>query len=184
MEIKVKMVTFEFPNYTKNIMKRYRIEFKWAAVFIVVSLLWVWLEKAVGLHDRYIDQHMFLSGLFAIPAVWIYVLALRDKKKNYYNRVMTFGQGFMSGFIITLILTILSPATQWVTSYVISPEYFSNAIEHAVLTGYFTSRAEAEAQFSFQNYVIQGLVATLSLGTVTSVVVALLLRSRRVREIG
>lgn len=165
-------------------MKRYTIEFKWAFVFIVVSLLWVLLEKTMGLHGRHIDYYMFLSGFFAIPAIWIYVLALRDKKKNYYHRKMTFGQGFMSGFIITLFLTILSPFTQWLSSNVISPEYFPNAIEHAVRSGYIKDRAEAEAQFSFQNYVIQGLVTTLSLGTITSVIVAFILRNRNMSRIG
>lgn len=65
---------------------------------------------------------------WTLPTIGIYTLALNDKKKNYY-RHMTLGQDSMSGFIITLILTTLSPFMQWLSTYVISPEYFSSATE-------------------------------------------------------
>ena len=64
---------------------------------------------------------------------------LYEKKKySYYNGTVSFGKILSSGLIITAIIAIINPATQWVISYVISPEYFSNAIKHTVDNGFDT----------------------------------------------
>ncbi|MCH5600460.1 hypothetical protein [Niabella ginsengisoli] len=60
-----------------------KIEAKWALIFSVMVLVWMLLEKWSGLHDKYIDYHLYLTNLFAIPAIWIMVLALKDKKKTF-----------------------------------------------------------------------------------------------------
>jgi hypothetical protein len=65
-------------------MGNIKIEIKWAIIFSVMTLLWMLLEKLAGLHSTYIDYHLYLTNLFAIPAIWIMVLALKDKKKNFY----------------------------------------------------------------------------------------------------
>ena len=159
-------------------MKNIRTEIKWALIFAVMSLLWMWLEKAVGLHSTHIDKHLYLTNLFAIPAILVYVLAMKDKKKKDYNGQMNYLQGFTSGMIITVILTLLAPVTQWITSTVITPEYFPNVIEHSVETGFYPSREEAEAQFNLQNYMVQSTIGTFVMGLVTSAVVALFVRSK------
>ncbi|WCM42093.1 hypothetical protein MG290_14360 [Flavobacterium sp. CBA20B-1] len=71
-------------------MKNIRIEVKWALLFAIMSLVWMWLEKLSGLHSTYIDYHMYITNLFAIPAIWFMVMALKDKKKNFYNGIMTY----------------------------------------------------------------------------------------------
>jgi hypothetical protein len=43
---------------------KYKIEIKWALIMIVSSLLWMVLERAVGLHDVYLDKQMYLTNLF------------------------------------------------------------------------------------------------------------------------
>ena len=60
-------------------MKNIKIEVKWALIFSIVGLLWMVLEKISGLHGRYIDYHLYLTNLFAIPAITMMVLALKDK---------------------------------------------------------------------------------------------------------
>ncbi|HLT88213.1 MAG TPA: hypothetical protein VKZ57_11530 [Sphingobacterium sp.] len=72
-------------------MKNISIEIKWAVLFSIMTLLWMVLEKLCGLHGKYIDYHLYLTNLFAIPAIWFMVLALRDKKKNFYaGRIVIF----------------------------------------------------------------------------------------------
>lgn len=159
-------------------MNRIRIEIKWAVVFLIVSLLWMVLEKLCGLHSTHIDKHQYLTMLFMIPAIWIYVLALKDKKKNYYNGVMNFRQGLLASMIITLIVTIFSPLTQWIISTIITPEYFPNVIEYSLKTGYHKTRAEAEAYFSLENYMIQSTIGAIMMGTVTSLIVAFFVKSK------
>ena len=159
-------------------MKNIRIELKWALIFVAMSLLWMVLEKAVGLHSTHIDKHMYLTNLFAIPAILVYVLALKNKKKNFYNGQMTYKQGFLSGLIITIIVALLAPLTQWITSTIITPEYFPNVIAHSVDTGFYETVEEAEAQFNLKTYMVQSVIGALVMGVITSAVVALFVRSK------
>ncbi len=159
-------------------MKKFSIELKWALIFVAMSLLWMVLEKAVGLHSTHIDKHLYLTNLFAIPAILVYVFALKEKKKKFYTGQMNYKQGFVSGLVITLIVTVLAPLTQWITSTVITPEYFPNVIAHSVETGYYDTVEEAEAYFNLKNYMVQSVIGALVMGVITTAVVALFVRSK------
>lgn len=153
-------------------LKQISIEIKWAVIFIIMTLLWMLLERLVGLHDVYIDKHPIFTNIIAIPAIAVYVLALRNKRKSYYNGKMTYMQGFISGLIITFIVTVLSPVTQIITSYVITPHYFSNVINYSVTNGLMNQEA-AEAYFNIKSYIIQGLMGASIMGTITAAIVAI-----------
>jgi hypothetical protein len=163
-------------------MKNLKTESKWAFLFILISLLWMLLEKLSGLHGRYIDYHLYLTNLFAIPAIWMYVLALKDKKNNFYNGRMSYKEGVVSGLIITLIVAIASPITQWIITYVISPEYFPNVIKRSVEIGYYASTAEAEANFNYSNYAVQSVIGALVMGLLTTIIVMIFLRSKTQKQ--
>lgn len=92
-------------------IKNYRIEIKWAFIFIGMTLLWMVLERLLGLHSTHIDKHPIFTNFIAIPAIAIFVFALRDKRKSFYGGTMTYMQGFISGLIITLIVSVMSPLT-------------------------------------------------------------------------
>ncbi|WP_346236339.1 DUF4199 domain-containing protein [Niabella insulamsoli] len=160
-------------------MKNLSIEFKWALIFSVAGLIWMLLEKWSGLHDTYIDYHLYLTNLFAIPAIWMMVLALKDKKNNFYKGQMTYTQGLISGIILSVIIALLSPLTQWITSYIITPEYFPNVIKRSVELGYYKTTAAAQANFNYKNYAIQGMLGALVMGIVTVAIAMLFLRSRK-----
>lgn len=160
-------------------MKNFKIEVKWAFIFIGSLWLWMFLERLVGLHDTHIDKHQYLTMLYSIIAIAIYVFALLDKRKNFYNGVMSYKQGFTTGLIITVIVTICSPLTQWIISSVITPEYFENAIQYSVETGYHKSIAEAEAQFNLKTYIVQSTVGALVMGIVTTAIVAIFTRKKK-----
>lgn len=160
-------------------MANIKTEIKWAVIFSIMGLLWMLLEKISGLHSTYIDYHMYLTNLFAIPAIWIMVLALKDKKKNYYSGQMSYKQGFISGIILSFIIALISPLTQWVTSYVITPEYFPNVIKRSVEIGYYKSTEEAQANFNYPNYAMQGTVAALVMGIATTAIAMIFIRSKK-----
>lgn len=159
-------------------MKKIKLEIKWALVFVAMSLFWMLLEKLVGLHSTHIDKHMYLTNLFAIPAIIIYILALKDIKKNDFNGQMTYKQGFISGLIITVIVTVFTPLTQWIISTIITPEYFPNVIAYSVKTGYHKSLEEAEAYFNLKNYVVQSTIGAFVMGIITTAVVAFFVRTK------
>jgi hypothetical protein len=159
-------------------MGNIKIEIKWAIIFTLVGLLWMLLEKLSGLHSTYIDYHLYLTNLFAIPAIIVMVLALKDKKKNFYNGEISYKQGLISGIILSVIIALLSPLSQWITSYVITPEYFPNVIKRSVEIGYYSSTEEAEANFNYANYAIQGAIGALVMGILTTAIAMIFIRSK------
>lgn len=137
-----------------------------------MSLVWMWLEKIVGLHSQHIDKHALYTNFFAIPAIIIVVFALLDKRKNYYKGFMSYKQGFITGLLITAIIIVLAPLSQYITLEIITPEYFQNIIKYSVDTGKMTL-AEAEKYFCMQNYIIQSLFGAAIMGIITSALVAI-----------
>ncbi len=158
-------------------MKNIKIEIKWALIFVLMMLAWIAFEKSMGWHDEKLADHATLTNLVAIPAVAIYLFALIDKKRNYYNGVMSYYQGFVAGLVITLIVAALSPITQYIASTFITPDYFHNIIEYTVDTGEMT-REEAESYFNLQSYILISAAGALIMGIATSAVVAVIVKSK------
>ncbi|MHA7131613.1 DUF4199 domain-containing protein [Algoriphagus namhaensis] len=158
-------------------MKNRSIEFKWAIIFTLVALAWMYLEKALGWHDQHIADHPVYTNLFAILAIAVYVFALIDKKRNSFQGKMIYKQGFISGLIITLFITILTPLTQYITHTIITPEYFSNVQNYSVEIGKLTQE-EAEAYFNLDSYMLQATVGAFVMGVITSAIVAFFVKSK------
>lgn len=153
-------------------------EIKWAFIFIIIALLWMVFEKLMGWHAENIASHYYMTNIFAFFAIAVYVFALLEKRKKHYQGVMTWKEGFLSGLMMTLIITLLSPLSQLITHYVISPEFFPNVIKYSVETGYHKSIKEAEAYFNFNSYLLQSIVGALVMGVVTSAIVAIFVRKK------
>ena len=158
-------------------MKNIKIEIKWAVIFALMMLAWMALEKSLGYHDEKIADHPTFTNFVAIPSIAIYIFALLDKKKNFYYGLMSYKQGFISGVIISVIVAILSPFTQYITIEFITPEYFSNVIEYAVSQGKMTQE-EAEGYFNLKSYLVQSVIGALVMGIVTSAFVAIFVKSK------
>ncbi len=159
-------------------MKKFAIEIKWGIIFSLISLAWVFLEKILGWHDENIAQHAIYTNLFAIVAIVLYVLALLDKRKNFYNGQMTWSQGFISGIVISIVVAILSPVAMYITHNFITPDYFTNVIDYSVESGVM-KREDAEEYFNLTSYIIQSFFFALVVGVVTSAVVAFFVRTKK-----
>lgn len=158
-------------------MKNIRIEIKWGILFILVGLIWMVFEKAMGWHDVHIDKHATYTLFIAPIAIAVYVFALLDKKRNFYGGKMTYMQGFIAGLIITLVVVILSPLSQYITSTYITPDYFKNVIEYSVTSGQMDQQAAAE-YFNLKSYMMQSVIGAAVMGLITSAVVAFFVRSK------
>lgn len=161
-------------------MKNIKIEIKWAFIFSIVGLIWMVLEKLSGLHGKYIDYQMYFTNIFAIPAIIVMVLALKEKRKKYGGQI-TYNQGLISGIILSLIIALISPITQWITSFVITPEYFPNVIKRSVELGYYKTVTEAEANFNYSNYAIQGAIGAFVMGIITTAVAMIFIRTKNTK---
>jgi len=159
-------------------MNNYKLEIRWGFIFSVAMLLWLLLERLVGLHSTYIAQHIMWTNLFAIVAIAIYVFALRQKKIHELNGRMTWKQGFMCGVGVTVVVAILSPLTQWLAHTFVSPHFFTNMVEYAVSSGNMTE-AQAVDYFSLQSYMVQAVIGAVAMGVITSAVVALFVRNAK-----
>ena len=159
-------------------MNSIKIELKWAFLFTVMSLTWIFLEKVTGLHDDHIKYHPYITWLFFIPAVLFYVLAIKERKKKFYKSHFKYKNALISGFILTLIITLLAPIGQYISVEYISPEYFENAIKASVESGYYPSEAEARANFNTPNYMLQSTIFALVSGIITTLIVSLFVRSK------
>ncbi|MCU0436978.1 MAG: DUF4199 domain-containing protein [Raineya sp.] len=148
------------------------IEVKWAFIFIMMTFLWMLLEKATGLHDVNIEKHPIYTNFIAIPAIAIYVFALLDKRKNYYEGYMSYKQGVITGLIITFIVTLLTPLSQYIILTFITPDFFTNAINFAVENKKMTL-IEAQEFFSLKNYIFQSLIGAPVMGILTTLIVSI-----------
>ena len=158
-------------------MKKNSTEIKWGVIFFISMLIWIGIERAAGLHSTHIDKHAVYTNIFAIVAIALYVFALREKREKDYSGTMSWKQGFISGLIISVVVTVLSPLGQWITHTIITPDYFSNVIEYSVSSGKMTREA-AEQYFSLGGYVVQSMIGALVMGVVTSAVVALFVKKK------
>lgn len=150
---------------------KYKIELKWAAGFAIMSMLWMLLERIVGLHSSNIDKHAVYTNFVAIPAILIYVFAFLEKQKSFYPDGISFKDGMIFGLIMTLFITLISPVNILITLYVITPDFFNNAIEYAVKSGNMTQTA-AHDYFNTGSYIMQGLIGAPIMGIITTVLVS------------
>lgn len=156
-------------------MNSVKIEIKWALVFFVAILLWMLLERIVGLHDQYIEKHAIYTNFFAIVAIGIFVLALFNKRKQFYHGRMNYWQGVQTGLWLTFFIVILVPLAQYLTHTLITPDYFDNVSQLAVARKQMTA-SQAQAYFSLPHYIQLSVIMTTVMGLVTSLIVAFFTR--------
>ncbi|MBI6120027.1 DUF4199 domain-containing protein [Salegentibacter maritimus] len=158
-------------------MKNYQIEIKWGIIFFLISLVWMYFEKLMGWHDMLISKHPIYTNFFGLIAIAIYFFTMYDKRKNFFGGKMSWQQGFVSGVILSIIIALLSPIGQLITHYLISPDYFNNAIENSVARN--TMQAEdAAAYFNLSSYIVQSIAGALMFGVVTAAIVALFVKRK------
>jgi len=156
-------------------MSRFKIEYKWALLISLMILLWMALEEKLGWHDQRIAHYTIYKMSIMLPIVLYFGMALGDKRKNFYNGKMTFGQSFLTGLKITLLLTLLGPILQLVVSLYISPHFFKNAIEFAIQNSNEMSQ-DIEKYFCLSNYIIQSTVQLFLAGLLSSFFLSLFIR--------
>lgn len=159
-------------------MNKFKTEIKWGFIFSACALLWAYFEKQTGWHTDQVSKHLILTNLFGVVAIVLYVLALRDKKQTDFNGEITWKEGFISGIVLSAVIAILSPATQYITYVYISPEYFANITEYIVKMGTMTQEKALE-YFNIDNYIRQGIFTALSMGVVTAAIVSFIIKTKK-----
>lgn len=159
-------------------MSKYKIEIKWAFIYAIASLAWMVFEKEMGWHDVSISKHPLYSSLFSFIGIIIYYLALREKKIVAYHNNIHWKEAFVTGAIMTVFVTILAVPVFYLTVKVISPSFFENMINYAVQRKVYTLE-QAQNYFNTQSYLLQVVAGNLSMGIVTSAVVAYFIQTKK-----
>lgn len=158
-------------------MKKFQIEIKYAVVYSLAQIIWAAGEKAVGLHDRHIDQQLMYTNLFGMIGLAIYYIAVREKKLKYFGGKMIWAQGFVSGVFLATFSAVLSPAYIVVIYKAVSPQYFENMIRY-VKTHDLPAKNNAELFFSLKSYMLQSSLAGISFGILAAAIVAFILKTK------
>ena len=161
-------------------MKKFAIEIKWGIRYFFAYLVWVYVEKMSGYYSEKVDDYLAYSMLFYVIAIFIYVLAINDKKKNYFNNVMDWKQGAVTGVFMTIVVAVLMPLCQIVMHKGMAPEFFPNMINNTILKG--GTRENAEAFFNLSSFIFQSIFSALSFGVVISAIVAYFLQTKNLKK--
>lgn len=152
-----------------------KIEFRYAVLTALVMLLWLIVEYVIGLEDTYIIFYPYASILIYTIYIFTYRLALVEKIEERFNK-LTFMQAFISCFLITVFVCILTIPVQMVFTRFINPDFFQNMIEHTISTG---KRTPEQAAYFFNpgTFTAETVLANFVIGTVIGLVLALRMRT-------
>jgi hypothetical protein len=157
-------------------MKKFATEIKWGIRYAFLWILWLFIEKSSGYYEAKISDHALYSMLFTLVTIFVYYVAIKEKKNHFFKGQMNWKQGCTTGIFLTAVIAILTPFCQIIFHKAIAPEFFPNMIEFSVSKG--NSRETAENYFNLSSYIIQSIFGALSLGVVISAIVALFLQTK------
>jgi hypothetical protein len=158
-------------------MKNFSIEIRWGIMFSILTIVWMILEKTLGWHDAQIGRQLIYTNLFGFVAVTIYILALLEKKKQFFKGDITWKQGFLSGTVLSVVIAILSPMVNAVIYTYITPRFFDAMISYRVAHK-FQTLTQAQAYFNLHSYIVLGIFDALSKGILTSAIVAFFIKTK------
>ena len=161
-------------------MKKFAIEFKWGIRYVFAYIAWIYIEKWAGLYTKNINDYTLYASLFYIFGFLIYILALQDKKKYYFNGVMDWKRGTVSGIFITVVIALLMPVVQIIIHKGIAPEFFPNMIEYAVSKG--KKPEDVRSYFNLTAYIYQSVFFALSIGVLFAAAAAGLLQTKNIKN--
>jgi hypothetical protein len=158
-------------------LRKFEIELKWAVAYNVLFILWTAMEKALGWHDSLVGHQLIYTNLFLLAVIPVYVLAIRDKRKNYYHGQISWAQGFISGTVMSVFAAIINPVALSLAFQVISPDYFHNISAYYIAHHHFSPEKAAQ-YFSLKSYIIQNTSSGISSGVLFSALIALAVKTK------
>ncbi len=158
-------------------MNKIGIELKWAGIITAFTCLWAALEQALGYHKDF-SNILITAFIYYIILTFLWAIAFIDKKKSLgKNTVWEFKSAFKFGLILTGLLTILSPISQYIIYENISPDYFNNMIEYQMAKGRQT-RESLELIHNINFAIRQGVMNSLSLGVIYAALYAWVFKTK------
>jgi len=157
-----------------------KTELKYGIFFSITQLFWLLFEFVFGLQTTFMSMHAMVTNFFAVPAIVIMVYAILAKRAELGGEI-TFLKALITGVTISLVVAALSPVVILIFHYLINPHFFTDFQNYSVKMGKMSLR-EAEAYFNLKSYILQGIFGALMMGTVTSLVIAAVIKKKVLEE--
>ena len=103
---------------------------KYGAISAASGFLWTCIEFAVGLHDKYVDLHPYLTNLFLPIAIAITIFSLNEIKR--LNGSLNVMLAFKLGLVVGLVNLPLSLLSFYVFVEYVNPNMFPSFIQHSI----------------------------------------------------
>lgn len=161
-----------------NMLKKIHLELKWSINFGIAYLLWIILEKSCGLHDQHIANYPLYSNGFILITVVLFYVALLDKRKHVYRGEMTQTNGFLTGLVLTLFISLLTPFLIRISLQYITPDFFIHIKENMITSKKMTAN-QAELFYNYKSYLLQTLFLNFSLGILCSAIFSFVLTTKK-----
>ncbi len=154
-----------------------KTELKYALIFIAMQLVWLIIEVLSGLQTIYKDLHPIVSNFIFIPSVAIMAMGIRAKKKDLGGKIL-FREAFLAGVLMSFIIAMLSPLVILIFDKFINPNFFTDFQNYAVEKGMLNIE-QAKDYFNLKSYMLQSALGAMVMGTVTSAIVAAVIRTNK-----
>jgi len=144
--------------------------------FALAIFLWAVAETVLGLHDRYIRYHEYLSYFFAVPAVGILYRGICSEEEAPIHG-MRFRRALLKGLGITAVVTLLCPLVWSLFCTLVNPAFLENMAQYAI-EAKTIAPAVAEKRYALPNFLLISSLSTGFIGTVISLVIAVIMAGR------
>lgn len=156
---------------------------KYGAISAASGFLWTCLEFAVGLHDKYVDLHPYLTNLFFPIAIAITIFSLKEIKR--LNGSLNVMLAFKLGLIVGLVSLPLSLLSFYVFIEYVNPNMFTSFIQHSI--DYYTKAGKsveeatklASDYFNKEAYFSQIAIGGVVGPTIISVIAGFFMRTKK-----
>ncbi len=157
------------------------IAIRYGVLFAVAIFLWAVIESLLGLHDRHIQYHEYLSYFFAVPSVAIMYWGIRSEEKRSQERI-GFRKAFMTGLGITGVVTLLCPLVWYVFCAWVNPSFLDNMVRYAIAAKGMDAQLAGQ-RFSLSTHLLVSTLSTLVIGAVISLVIAVIMARQTQRRL-
>ncbi|MBB1140119.1 DUF4199 domain-containing protein [Myroides sp. WP-1] len=163
-------------------MKKFSIEFKWAALATLAALVWMFIGKSMGFHTEKVRFEVLHEMLFSFLLFIFYWLGIRQKKREYYNNVIQWQQAFMTGLVLCVMITLFFPIIQFITFNQVSP-HFMETLEQALINEAKMTPEEALQNASFDLFLRNGVMNNLSFGIIFTTIISYFLKTKNYDQV-
>ena len=99
-----------------------KTELKYGLIAGIGVSVYVLLEYFLGFHTTYPEIGQYSGYFSAIIPIFAILYAIKEKRNRYFNGYITFGQGFITGLIVTVISAFIITGFFVIYNDFINPE--------------------------------------------------------------